>query len=267
MKSNEAKLKSREMMDESRDSANMHLERLSGSFSDKVRAARELGKLTKSQPAYRAIFAEIPDSITRLLGPLLAEDNFDPELEQDLGYRVSKLKMKEDLMEIVLDISTDDNNKQHMAEHPSLIPLLNRTLYTGTTETTRTAAMTLVSLSSLESSKFIIGQSNALAALLRLVDVEDAAAAILSLCTVHQNIAKFNKLGAMKVISQKINEGILVDPLLAVLAVLSSRQDAIFGYEDGDAFRRLVEYRRDISSRRAENTSSASTAIGCFKRR
>ncbi|XP_016717471.2 U-box domain-containing protein 9-like [Gossypium hirsutum] len=267
MKSNEAKLKSQEMMDASRLLANLHLERLSGSFSDKVRAARELSKLTKSQPAYRAIFAELPDSITKLLGPLLSEDYYDPELEQDLSYRVSKLKMKQDLMEIVLDISTDDNNKQHMAEHPSVIPLLDRTLYTGTMETTRTAAMTLVSLLSLESNKFIIGKSTIPAALLRFVDIEDAAAAILSLCTVHENIAKFNKLGAIKVMSQKIDEGILVDQLLAILAVLSSRQDVFFEYEDVDAFRRLVEHRRNISSQRAENTGSASAAIPCFTRR
>ncbi|TYI66849.1 hypothetical protein E1A91_D09G255800v1 [Gossypium mustelinum] len=267
MKSNEAKLKSQEMMDASRVSANMYLERLCGSFSDKVRAARELSKLTKSQPAYRAIFAELPDSISRLLGPLLSEDFYDPELEQDLSYRVSKLKMKQDLMEIVLDISTDDNNKQHMAEHPSVIPLLDRTLYTGTMETTRTAAMTLVSLLSLESNKFIIGKSTIPAALLRFVDIEDAAAAILSLCTVHENIAKFNKLGAIKVMSQKIDEGILVDQLLAILAVLSSRQDVFFEFEDVDAFRRLVEHRRNISSQRAENTSSASAAIRCFTRR
>ncbi|KAB2014729.1 hypothetical protein ES319_D09G247500v1 [Gossypium barbadense] len=267
MKSNEAKLKSQEMMDASRVSANMYLERLCGSFSDKVRAARELSKLTKSQPAYRAIFAELPDSISRLLGPLLSEDYYDSELEQDLSYRVSKLKMKQDLMEIVLDISTDDNNKQHMAEHPSVIPLLDRTLYTGTMETTRTAAMTLVSLLSLESNKFIIGKSTIPAALLRFVDIEDAAAAILSLCTVHENIAKFNKLGAIKVMSQKIDEGILVDQLLAILAVLSSRQDVFFEFEDVDAFRRLVEHRRNISSQRAENTSSASAAIRCFTRR
>ncbi|KAH1089275.1 hypothetical protein J1N35_016532 [Gossypium stocksii] len=267
MKSNEAKLKSQEMMDASRVSANMHLERLCGSFSDKVRAATELSKLTKSQPAYRAIFAELPDSITRLLGPLLSEDYYDPELEQDLSYRVSELKMKQDLMEIVLDISTDDNNKQHMVEHPSVIPLLDRTLYTGTMETTRTAAMTLVSLLSLESNKFIIGKSTIPAALLRFVDIEDAAAAILSLCTVHENIAKFNKLGAIKVMSQKIDEGIHVDQLLAILAVLSSRQDAFFEYEDVDAFQRLVEHRRNISSQRAENTSSASAAIRCFPRR
>ncbi|PPD85659.1 hypothetical protein GOBAR_DD17429 [Gossypium barbadense] len=232
MKSNEAELKSQEMMEKSRD---------------------------LSQPACRAVFAEIPDSIKRLLGPISVTVNR------------SKFQLQEDLIKTVLNISTDDINKQHMGEHPIVIHVLTRALYYGTTETKRSAAMAFVSLSSLESNKFIIGKSMAPTALLQLVRVGDplakmdAASAILSLCTVYQNIAEFNKLGAVHIVLRKIGRGILVDRLLRILAALSSRQDTVFRDEEVDAFRRLIEHRRHTSSRHAEDICSA--AMWFFTRR
>ncbi|TYG55376.1 hypothetical protein ES288_D09G268200v1 [Gossypium darwinii] len=232
MKSNEAELKSQEMMEKSRD---------------------------LSQPACRAVFAEIPDSIKRLLGPISVTVNR------------SKFQLQEDLIKTVLNISTDDINKQHMGEHPIVIHVLTRALYYGTTETKRSAAMAFVSLSSLESNKFIIGKSMAPTALLQLVRVGDplakmdAASAILSLCTVYQNIAEFNKLGAVHIVLRKIGRGILVDRLLRILAALSSRQDTVFRDEEVDAFRRLIEHRRNTSSRHAEDICSA--AVWFFTRR
>ncbi|PPR99464.1 hypothetical protein GOBAR_AA21188 [Gossypium barbadense] len=259
MKSNEAELKSQEMMEKSRDLVNMLLHKLYCSFSDAKEAAQELKMVTKSQPACRAVFAEIPDSIKRLLGPISVT-----------VYR-SKFQLQEDLIKTVLNISTDDINKQHMGEHPIVIHVLTRALYYGTTETKRSAAMALVSLLSLESNKFIIGKSMAPTALLQLVRVGDplakidAASAILSLCTVYQNIAEFNKLGAVQIVLRKIGRGVLVDRLLRILAVLSSRQDTVFRDEEVDAFRRLIEHRRHTSSRHAEDICSA--AMWFFTRR
>ncbi|MBA0714019.1 hypothetical protein Golax_013015 [Gossypium laxum] len=259
MKSNEAELKSQEMMEKSRDLVNMLLHKLYCSFSDAKEAAKELKMVTKSQPACRAVFAEIPDSIKRLLGPISVTVNR------------SKFQLQEDLIKTVLNISTDDINKQHIGEHPIVIHVLTRALYYGTTETKRSAAMALVSLSSLESNKFIIGKSMAPTALLQLVRVGDplakmdAASAILSLCTVYQNIAEFNKLGAVQIVLRKIGRGILVDRLLRILAVLSSRQDTVFRDEEVDAFRRLIEHRRNTSSRHAEDICSA--AMWFFTRR
>ncbi|KAL1059673.1 hypothetical protein V6Z11_1Z017400 [Gossypium hirsutum] len=206
MKSNEAELKSQEMMEKSRDLVNMLLHKLYCSFSDAKEAAQELKMVTKSQPACRAVFAEIPDSIKRLLGPISVT-----------VYR-SKFQLQEDLIKTVLNISTDDINKQHMGN--ILLSSIS-------------AAMALVSLLSLESNKFIIGKSMAPTALLQLVRVGDplakidAASAILSLCTVYQNIAEFNKLGAVQIVLRKIGRGVLVDRLLRILAVLSSRQDTV----------------------------------------
>ncbi|KAB2014728.1 hypothetical protein ES319_D09G247400v1, partial [Gossypium barbadense] len=238
MKSNEAELKSQEMMEKSRDLVNMLLHKLY---------------------SCRAVFAEIPDSIKRLLGPISVTVNR------------SKFQLQEDLIKTVLNISTDDINKQHMGEHPIVIHVLTRALYYGTTETKRSAAMAFVSLSSLESNKFIIGKSMAPTALLQLVRVGDplakmdAASAILSLCTVYQNIAEFNKLGAVHIVLRKIGRGILVDRLLRILAALSSRQDTVFRDEEVDAFRRLIEHRRNTSSRHAEDICSA--AVWFFTRR
>lgn len=261
MKSKEAELKSQEMMEESRDLVNMLLHKLYCSLSDAKEAAKALKMVTRSQPACRAVFAEIPDSIKRLLGPLSATVDY-PDFQ-----------LQEDLIRTVLNISTDDINKQHMGEHPNVIPVLTRALYYGTTETKRRAAMSLLSLSSLESNKLIIGNSMAPVALLQLVRVGDplakidAASAILSLCTVYQNIAEFNRLGAVNIVLRNISRGILVDKLLRILAVLSSRQDTVFRDEDIDAFRRLIEHRSNTSSRHADDICSAAAAMCFFKRR
>ncbi|KAA3473002.1 U-box domain-containing protein 9 [Gossypium australe] len=83
--------------------------------------------------------------------------------------------------------------------------------------------------------------------------MKDAASAILSFCTVHENKAKFIAMGAVK----KINDGILVDELLGILAVLSTHKDTIFELGGLRTIRGLFRIIRNSSSKRAIENCAA----------
>ncbi|XVF06501.1 hypothetical protein REPUB_Repub06bG0053800 [Reevesia pubescens] len=222
---------------------NSLLEKISSSLSDQKEAAKELRRLTKTTPSYRAVFCEFTNAISRLLGPLSSESKVesDPDLQ-------------EDLITTVLNLSIHDNNKKLVAENPIVIPLLIESMKFGTIETRRNAAAALFTLSALDSNKYIIGNSGALVPLLELLReghplaMKDAASAIFNLCIVSENKAKFTEIGAMKVILQKIKGGVLVDELLGILALLSTHQNAIDKLGDLDTLRCLLRIIRDSSS-------------------
>ncbi|XP_022718995.1 U-box domain-containing protein 9-like [Durio zibethinus] len=232
-----------EMMTEvDRMHLNSLLEKMSSSLSDQKEAAKELRRLTKTTPSYRASFCEFTNAISRLLSPLSeTKVESDPDLQ-------------EDLITTVLNLSIHDNNKKPVAENPVVIPLLTESLKFGTIETRRNAAAALFTLSALDSNKFIIGNSGALAPLLQLLceghplAMKDAASAIFNLCPVYENKAKFNEIGAAKVILQKIKDGILVNELLSILAMLSTHHKAIDELGDLDTLHCLLQIIRDSSS-------------------
>ncbi|KAB2005451.1 hypothetical protein ERO13_D11G249550v2 [Gossypium hirsutum] len=218
------------------------LEKLSSSLPDQNEAAKDLQMLTKAKPSCREAFSKLNGAISRLLSPLsLTKVESNPELQ-------------EDLITTVLNILTDDRNKHLVGEHPRAIPLLTESMKYGTDETRRNAIAALVSLSALDLNKFIIGSSGALAPLLEVMCVghplaiKEAASAIRSLCKVYENQDKFTKLGAVKIILQKIKEGILVDELLGVLAVLSTHNDAVEELGDPDTFHYLIDIKRNTAS-------------------
>ncbi|TYJ11259.1 hypothetical protein E1A91_A11G263700v1 [Gossypium mustelinum] len=202
------------------------LEKLSSSLPDQNEAAKDLQLLTKAKPSCREAFSKV-------------ESN--PELQ-------------EDLITTVLNILTDDHNKHLVGGHPRAIPLLTESMKYGTDETRRNAIAALVSLSALDLNKFIIGSSGALAPLLEVICVghplaiKEAASAICSLCKVYENQDKFTKIGAVKIILQKIKEGILVDEVLGVLAVLSTHNDAVEELGDPDTFQYLIDIKRNTAS-------------------
>ncbi|KAE8663176.1 Germin-like protein subfamily 1 member 18 [Hibiscus syriacus] len=217
------------------------------SLDDQKQAAKELQRPIKTIPSCRAIFfSEFPDGITRLLDPLsLTKVDSDPDLQ-------------EYLFATVLNISTDDKNKALLVEHPVVIPLLTESMKSGTSETKRNAAATIFTLSTLNSNKFRIGNSGALEPLLKLLrvghplEMEEVSSAILSLCEVLVNKVKFTEFGAVKQIIQKMSDGILVDEVSSILALLTQHQDAVDEFENPKIFVPFVQSRKHCTSKLAK---------------
>ncbi|KAE8714538.1 Germin-like protein subfamily 1 member 18 [Hibiscus syriacus] len=177
----------------------------------------------------------------------------------------------EDLITTVFNASLHVNNKKQLAENPVVIPLLIEYTLLGTIETRRNAAATFGSLSALDSNKFIIVNSGAVAPLLELLReghpsaVKDAASTILSLCTVCANKAKFVEQGAVEVILEKINDGIFVDELLVILAMLSTNRMAIEELGDCKTLQSLLRIIRHSSSECSKENCAAILYNVCLK--
>ncbi|KAL4273783.1 hypothetical protein GQ457_13G029370 [Hibiscus cannabinus] len=221
---------------------NSLLEMLSSSVPDRKRAAKELRRLTKNTKSYKAALCEFSNAISRLLSPLMeTKTESDPDLQ-------------EDLITTVFNASLHGNNKKQLAENPVVIPLLIESIMVGTIETRRNAAATLGSLSELDSNKFVIGNSGAVAPLLELLHeghpsaIKDVVLAIFNLCMVRENKAKFVEKGAVEVILQKINDGLFVDELLVILAMLSTNRTAIDELGDCKTLQSLLQIIRHSSS-------------------
>ncbi|KAF3613039.1 U-box domain-containing protein 9 [Capsicum chinense] len=201
---------------------NSLLEILSSSnIREQKKAAKQVRMLTKQIPSLRAVFGECSDPVTKLLNPLLS------------GNVSNHPDLQEDLITTVLNISIHDNNKKLVAENPVVIPLLIESLKFGTLETRSNSAAALFTLSALDSNKHNIVKAGALKPLVDLLDegqplaMKDAASAIFNLSVVHENKSKAVSEGTIKVIMKKIIERILVDELLAILALLSNHHKAI----------------------------------------
>ncbi|XP_059660059.1 U-box domain-containing protein 9-like [Cornus florida] len=202
------------------------LEKMSSTLSDQKEAARELRLLTKRMPSFRALFGESNYAIPDLLKPL-SQTKSQSDIHPDL---------KEDLITTLLNLSIHDNNKKLIAESPMgtlVFPLLIDSLRSGTIETRSNAAAALFTLSALDLNKAIIGKSGALKPLIDLLEeghplaMKDVASAIFNLCILHENKARAVRDGAVGVILKKIMDGMHVDELLAILAMLSSNQKAV----------------------------------------
>ncbi|KAK8588465.1 hypothetical protein V6N13_087388 [Hibiscus sabdariffa] len=184
-------------------------------------AAKELRLLTKNMPSFRSLFGESVDAIPKLLVPLLGAKSRGGVLHTDL---------QEDVITTLLNLSIHDGNKKLVAETPMVVPLLMEALRHGSIETRSNAAAAIFTLSALDSNKELIGKSGALKPLIELLDeghplaMKDVASAIFSLCILHENKARAVRDGAVRVILRKIMDGVLVNELLAILAMLSTHQ-------------------------------------------
>ncbi|KAH1081579.1 hypothetical protein J1N35_021340 [Gossypium stocksii] len=187
-------------------------------------AAKELRLLTKNMPSFRSLFGESVDAIPQLLTPLSGTKSRSGVLHTDL---------QEDVITTLLNLSIHDSNKKLVAETPKVIPLLMEALRFGTIETKSNAAAAIFTLSALDSNKTLIGKSGALKPLIDLLDeghplaMKDVASAIFNLCIIHENKARAVRDGAVSVILKKIMDGVLVNELLAILAMLSTHQRAV----------------------------------------
>ncbi|CAK8544844.1 unnamed protein product [Lathyrus sativus] len=244
-----------------RDRLNGLLHKLSLSVSDQKAAAKELRLLTKRTPSFRTLFKESGDVITQLLRPLSP------------GGACPHPDLQEDLITTVLNLSILDDNKKVFAEDPTLISLLIDALKWGTISTKSNAAAAIFTLSALDSNKLIIGKSGAIKHLLGLLEeghtfaMKDAASAIYNLCLVHDNKERTVREGAVKVILNKIMNHILVDELLAILALLSSHPDAVEEMGNRNAVPFLMRNIRESTSERCKENCVAILYTICYSRR
>ncbi|GMI84619.1 ARABIDOPSIS THALIANA PLANT U-BOX 9, plant U-box 9 [Hibiscus trionum] len=228
--------------DRDRDLLNSLLEKMSSSLSDKKEAAKELRRLTQALQSNRLAFCELPDAISRLLSPL-SEGNV--ETHPDL---------QEDLITTVLNVSSHDNNKKAVAENPVVLPLLIESTKFGTMETRKNAVAALSTLSELDSNKLIIGKSGAPMALLQVLygghpsAMKEVASAIFNLCLIDENKTDFIEIDAVKVMMHKINNSILVDELLGILALLSMHPSAVKQLSEDDTVHCLTRIIRQSDS-------------------
>ncbi|XP_044501022.1 U-box domain-containing protein 9-like [Mangifera indica] len=224
------------------------LEKMSASLSEQKEAAKELRLLTKRMPSFRALFGESPDAIPQLLSPL-SENKSKSGIHPNL---------QEDVITTLLNLSIHDNNKKLVTEIPMVIPLLTEALRSGTIETRSNAAAALFTLSALDSNKELIGKSGALKPLIDLLDeghtlaMKDAASAMFNLCIIHENKARAVRDGTVSVILKKIADGVHVDELLAILAMLSTNQSAVEEMGDLGAVSCLLRIIRESTCDRSK---------------
>ncbi|KAI7738395.1 hypothetical protein M8C21_021525 [Ambrosia artemisiifolia] len=234
---------------------------VSDSITEKKEAASMLRSLTKKIPAFRGLFGECGTAIPELLTPLSEMENgVDPSL-------------CEDVITTLLNVSIHESNKKLVAETPNVIRVLLDALRLGTIETRANAAATLFTLSALDSNKLVIGKAGGLKLLIQLLEeghtlaMKDVASAIFNLCIVHENKTRAVSDGAVSVLLDKINHRVLVDELLAILAMLSSNQRAIEEMSDLGAVSCLFSLIRETTcARNKENCIAIMYAI-CFSDR
>ncbi|KAJ1409315.1 Zinc finger, RING/FYVE/PHD-type [Sesbania bispinosa] len=220
------------------------------SVFDQKEAAKELRQLSKRMPSFRTLFGK-PEVIQELLSPLSAGTIcIDPELH-------------EDLITTLLNLSINEDNKKVLAEDEKVISLLIDSLKSGTTQTRSNAAAAFFSLSALESNKLIIGKSGAIKYLVDLLEdghpsaVKDAASAIFNLCMAHENKGRTVREGAIQVILSKIMDHVLVDELLALLALLSTHSKAVEALGNHGAVPFLLDMIRESKSERSKENCVA----------
>lgn len=240
-----------------RDYFSSLIDKMSKSISEQKAAAKELRLLTKRLPSFRALFGESTEAIPRLLKPLTQRRGSFSSMSNG---NESPPDLQEDIITTLLNISIHDSNKKLVAETPMVISVLVDALKCGTPETRSNAAAALFTLSALDSNKILIGKSGALKPLIDLLDegqpmaVKDAASAIFNLCIIQENKAKTVREGAVSIILKKIKNGVHVDELLAILAMLSTHQRAVEELAELGAIPRLLNIMRESScARNKEN--------------
>ncbi|WOL11367.1 U-box domain-containing protein 9-like [Canna indica] len=222
----------------------------SSSVPEQKRAVRELRLLTKRNRSFRALVGENPITIQQLLSLLsLPGLNCDPE-------------MQEDTVTTILNLSIHDSNKNLVGDNPQAIPLLIDALRTGTMETRGNAAAALFSLSALDANKLKIGELGAMKPLVELLEQgspsakKDAGSAIFNLCMVHENRGRAVREGVIGVVLKAVVHQSLVDESLAILALLSSDQEAIEEIaETGGVTTMLSIIRENSCARNKENAT------------
>ncbi|KAL9827943.1 U-box domain-containing protein 9 [Arabidopsis thaliana] len=233
----------------------------SSNLQDQKSAAKELRLLTRKGTEFRALFGESPNEITRLVNPLLHGSNPDE-------------KLQEDVVTTLLNISIhDDSNKKLVCENPNVIPLLIDALRRGTVATRSNAAAAIFTLSALDSNKVLIGKSGILKPLIDLLEegnplaIKDVAAAIFTLCIAHENRSRAVRDGAVRVLGKKISNGLYVDELLAILAMLVTHWKAVEELGELGGVSWLLKITRESECKRNKENAIVILHTICFSDR
>lgn len=232
------------------------------SVTEQKRALSELRLLTKCKRSFRALIGENDDAISQLLAvPSIPELSADP-------------KVQEDTVTTILNISINETNKKIVGDNPQAIPFLIDALKAGRIETCSNSAAALFSLSALDSNKLKIGELGAMKPLIELLEQgsssakKDAGSAIFSLCLAHENRARAVSGGVLGVLLKAITDRSLVNESLAILALLSSNQEAIEEIAETGGVPCLLSIVRESScARNKENAVAVLYSICMYDRK
>lgn len=175
----------------------------------------------------------------------------------------SDLKVQENAVTALLNLSINDNNKTAIANADAIEPLIH-VLETGSPEARENSAATLFSLSVIEENKIQIGRSGAIKPLVDLLGngtprgKKDAATALFNLSIFHENKARIVQAGAVKHLVELMDPAAgMVDKAVAVLSNLATIQEGrtAIGQEGGIPV--LVEVVELGSARGKENAAAA----------
>ncbi|RZS19729.1 hypothetical protein BHM03_00052163 [Ensete ventricosum] len=232
------------------------------SVMERKRALSELRLLTKCKRSFRALIGENDDAISQLLAvPSIPELSADPEAQ-------------EDTVTTILNISINETNKKIVGDNPKAVPFLIDALKAGRIETRSNSAAALFSLSALDSNKLKIGELGAMKPLIELLEQgsspakKDAGSAIFSLCLAHENRARAVSGGVLGVVLNAITDRSLVNESLAILALLSSNQEAIEEIAETGGVPCLLSIIRESScARNKENAVAVLYSVCMYDRK
>jgi hypothetical protein len=223
-------------------------------------AIKDLRLLTKRDSDFRAVLGEKPDSIARMI---FARNT--PGLQNDP-------EVLEDMVTVILNFSLHESNKNIIGDDSEAIPFLVWTLKSGDMGSRGNAAAAIFTLSALDSNKEKIGELGAMEPLIDLFDngnivaKKDAASAIFNLCLLHENKSRALKNGVVDVAMRAIDDQLLIDGALAILALLSSNYEVVEMITEFDGTACMLRAIRESEvSRSKENAVVVLFAICMYK--
>ncbi|KAG8641170.1 U-box domain-containing protein 4 [Manihot esculenta] len=177
--------------------------------------------------------------------------------------RSTDMKIQENAVTALLNLSINDNNKTAITNVDAIEPLIH-VLETGAPEAKENSAATLFSLSVIEDNKVRIGRSGAVRPLVDLLGngrprgKKDAAAALFNLSILHENKAQIVQAGAVKHLVELMDPAAgMVDKAVAVLANLATIPDGRSAIDQEGGIPFLVEIVELGSARGKENAAAA----------
>ncbi|KAG6402331.1 hypothetical protein SASPL_139209 [Salvia splendens] len=209
-----------------------HLVELLETLPDLPASVRELRLLTACSSSARAFVGEINGAIPRLLSPFLIERCYsDPALYEDMVATILNISVDHSCQTKILEGSTTTTTS-------AVISFLSDALRSKNSDTRGHAAASLSTLSTLDANKAVIGESDAIKRLIKLLEEghplvsRDAAFAILNLCTLVENRERALSHGAVTVVIDKIVARVFVDEMLEILARFSGHRKAVEEMEE-----------------------------------
>nr|GLL43363.1 U-box domain-containing protein 4-like [Ipomoea trifida] len=218
----------------------------STSIDQQRNATAELRLLAKHNMDNRIVIANC-GAISLLVNLLHSED----------------MKVQENAVTALLNLSINDNNKAAIANAGAIEPLIY-VLETGSPEAKENSAATLFSLSVIEDNKIKIGRSAAVQSLVDLLGngtprgKKDAATALFNLSILHENKGRIVQAGAVRHLVELMDPAAgMVDKAVAVLSNLATIQEGRMSIGQEGGIPILVEVVELGSARGKENAAAA----------